>query len=476
MSAALPTNRVELSLADVARATSGELRGTDLKICGISTDSRVDLSGMLFLALVGERFDAHDFVERARQQGAAALLVEREVTTTLPTVRVKSTLAALGALGALRRKTWGGKLIAVAGSAGKTTTRAALSALLEAVEPGSVHYARGNFNNLIGVPLVLLSLSARETVAVVELGTNRPGEVEALTGMSAPDLAVLTLIGYEHTEGLGDLDGVEAEEGALFAQLGKTSVALGNVDDERVRRQLAKAPGRRVSYGQREDADYRFRVLAISERGSDLEVGRRLGGRDVVTSFRVSTLGDAGAYAACAALAAVETLLGRELSAETCTTAFASALASEAGRLCPVELTGGVLLLDDTYNANPESVESSLKTARQLADHRRVDLVLVLGEMRELGELSPSLHRKIGVAAAAQKPTLLITVAGDARLISEVASAQGVAGEFVEDAAAAAELLLERLAGPAVVLVKASRGVRAEQVVERLIAAKGRAA
>ncbi len=474
MSAPLPTNQVELSLGEVARATGGELRGaSDLKIWGVSTDSRADLTGMLFVALVGERFDAHAFVENAHEQGAAALVVERDVTTTLPTVRVKSTLAALGALGALRRRTWGGKLLAVAGSAGKTTTRAALSALLEAVEPSSVHYARGNFNNLIGVPLVLLSLAARETVAVVELGTNRPGEVEALTRMSAPDLAVLTLIGYEHTEGLGDLDGVEAEEGALFAHLPKNSVALGNADDERVARQLAKAPGRRLSYGQRAEADYRFRVLAISERGSDLEVVRQVAGRHVTTCFRVSTLGDAGAYAGCAALAAVETLLGRELSAETCNAAFASAVASEAGRLCPVELAGGILLLDDTYNANPESVASSLKTARQLADHRRADLVLVLGEMRELGELSADLHRRVGEAAAAQKPKLLIAVAGDARLFSEAAAVRGVPSEFVPDSAAAAELLLARLVGPAVVLVKASRGVRAEKVVERLVAALG---
>ena len=473
MSAPLPTNQVELSLSDVARATGGELRGADLRLCGVSTDSRADLSGRLFLALAGERFDAHDFVEQARERGAAALLVERDVKTPLPYVKVGSTLAALGALGALRRRTWGGKLVAVAGSAGKTTTRAALSALFEAVEPGRVHYARGNFNNLIGVPLVLLSLADSERIAVVELGTNRPGEVETLTRMSSPNLGVLTLIGYEHTEGLGSLDGVEAEEGALFRGCG---TALGNADDERVRRQLLGAPGRRVSYGQSAGVDYRFRVLAMSAQGSDLEVGRSVAGRRVTSQFHISTLGDAGAYAACAALAAVETLLEREVPAATCTAAFASALASEAGRLCPVELTGGILLLDDTYNANPESVESSLKTARQLADQRQVDLVLVLGEMRELGELSQGLHRQVGAAAVAQKPQLLLSVAGDARLLSEVATAHGVTTQFVQDADAAAEVLLERLRGPAVVLVKASRGVRAEKIVERLIAAKGRAA
>lgn len=473
MSAPLPSNRVELTLSDVARATGGELRGADATVRGVSTDSRTDLSGMLFLALTGERFDAHDFAAQAAERGAAALLVERDVSTTLPTVKVKSTLAALGALGALRRQTWGGKVVAVAGSAGKTTTRAALSALFEAVEPGAVHYVRGNFNNLIGVPLVLLSLTDRERIAVVELGTNRPGEVAALTRMSRPDLGVLTLIGHEHTEGLGSLDGVELEEGALLAGSG---IAVGNADDERVRAQLQMAPGYRISYGQRADVDYRFRVLDMSAHGSDLEVGRVVAGRSLTTRFHVRTLGDAGAYAACAALAAVETLLERGIAAETCTRAFASALASEAGRLCPVELTGGILLLDDTYNANPESVESSMKTARQLADQRQVELVLVLGEMRELGDLSASLHRRVGEAAAAHEPQLLLTVTGDARLMSDAASAQGVDSQFVPDAEAAAALLLQRLSGPAVVLVKASRGVRAERIVERLVAAKGRAA
>jgi UDP-N-acetylmuramoyl-tripeptide--D-alanyl-D-alanine ligase len=475
MSAPLPVNRVELSLTEVVSATGGELCGGDANIRGISTDSRGDLTGALFVALVGERFDGHDFVAKAAERGAAALLIERDVATKLPTVKVKSTLAALGALGARRRRDWGGKVVAVAGSAGKTTTRAALSALLEALEPAAVHYARGNFNNLIGVPLVLLSLAEQERLAVVELGTNRPGEVEALTKMSAPDLGVLTLIGYEHTEGLGDLDGVELEEGALFAHLG-AGIAVGNADDERVARQLARASGRRVSYGQGADADYRFRVLALSANGSDLEVGRRFAGREVTTRFRISALGEAGAYAACAALAAGETLLEREISSETLTAAFASAVASEAGRLCPVELTGGILLLDDTYNANPESVESSLETARQLADLRQAPLVLVLGEMRELGALSASLHRRIGQAAAAQRPELLVGVAGDARWLCEAAREHGVTCEFAPDSEAAAELLLARLPAPAVVLIKASRGVRAERVVELLIAAKGRAA
>lgn len=472
--ATLPTNSLELSLGEVMRATGGVLLGDPTtQVRGVVTDTRAELAGALFVALVGERFDAHDFVAQAEARGAAAILVERDVQSRLPTIRVPSTLAALGALGALRRRAWGGKVVAVAGSAGKTTTRAALSALLEAAEPGAVHYARGNFNNLIGVPLVLLSLGERERLAVVELGTNQPGEVAALTAMSAPDLGVLTLIGYEHTEGLGDLDGVEAEEGALYAGVG---VAVGNVDDERVARQLNQAAGQKLGYGKRDGADYRFRVLSLSASGSELEVTRRLSGHEVSTSFRIGTLGDAGAYAACAALCAVETLLQREMSAATLQQAFASGVASEAGRLCPVELGDGSLLLDDTYNANPESVESSLTLARQLADQRQQPLVLVLGEMRELGALSADLHRRVGEFAAGQSPDFLVTVAGDARLLGDAAAARGVPCEFAEDSEAAGELLAAQLARPAVILVKASRGVRAEKVVSRLISAKGRAA
>jgi UDP-N-acetylmuramoyl-tripeptide--D-alanyl-D-alanine ligase len=475
MSAALPSNRVQLSLSDIARITGGTLRGKNLTIRGVSTDSRADLNGTLFVALKGERFDGHDFAEKALEQGASALLVQRDVKSSLPSVRVASTLNALGALAQHRRERWGGKVVAVAGSAGKTTTRAALSALLEVAAPGAVHYARGNFNNLIGVPLVLLSLRDHERIAVVELGTNRPGEVAALTRMSTPDLGVLTLIGYEHTEGLGDLDGVEAEEGALFTALGATGIAVGNADNERVLRRLLGFAGRRVSYGQRAEADYRFSVLALSASGSELELKRQLAGREVTTRFRISALGEAGAYAACAAVASAETLLGCELSDEQLSSAFVSALASEAGRLCPSELTGGILLLDDTYNANPESVESSLRTARQLADQRGVPLVLVLGEMRELGALSPRLHRQVGAAAAAAQPQLLIAVAGDARLLKEAAAERGAVAEFCVDAEQAADVLLAKLEAPAVVLVKASRGVRAEKVVQRLLAAKGRA-
>jgi UDP-N-acetylmuramoyl-tripeptide--D-alanyl-D-alanine ligase len=474
MAAELPRNRVELSLDELAHITDGKVAGPGAaRVRGIVTDTRGPIEGGLFVALRGARFDGHDFASRAAELGAAALLVERDVPFPVPCVRVASTLGALGALGQHFRRRWGGKLIAVAGSAGKTTTRAAISALLESVEPGSVAYQPGNFNNAIGVPLVLLSLSSLQRLAVVEIGTNAPGEVAGLARLAEPDAGVLTLIGYEHTEGLGDLDGVEREEGALFAALPSGGLAVGNLDDERVARQLAGAARRTVSYGQSEHADFRFSVLGLSESGTELELVSR---GDMPRRFRTELLGAAGAYAACAAVAVTESLLERRFPAELLSRAFSLPIVHESGRLRPITLADGGLLLDDSYNSNPESLESSLRAARAIADARSSSLLLVLGEMRELGALSEALHRRCGELAAEAAPRWLLAISGDARHLGEAARSRGVAADFASDAETAADLLLSRLEAGDVVLVKASRGVQAEKVVQRVVMARGRAA
>jgi UDP-N-acetylmuramoyl-tripeptide--D-alanyl-D-alanine ligase len=215
MESALPENQARFTLGELARATGGTLAGpggAEREVVGVSTDSRASLGGKLFVALKGERFDGHSFAEGAAKAGAAAILVENDVgALPIPALRVPSTLGALGAIAGLHRSRFPGRLIAVGGSAGKTTTRSAVGAVLELCAPGRVHQTSGNLNNLIGVPLVLLGLTPEQRYAVVELGTNAPGEVAALTAMAKPDAGLLTLIGLEHTEGLGDLDGVERE-------------------------------------------------------------------------------------------------------------------------------------------------------------------------------------------------------------------------------------------------------------------------
>jgi len=478
MASLIPENDARFTLAEVARVTSGALHGVDAECAGVTTDSRSDLRGRLFVALRGERFDGHDFAKQALAAGARAVLVEREVPgITGPFVKVSSTLAALGALAADHRARWSGRIVGVAGSAGKTTTRSAIAAVLDTVAAGEVHYATGNLNNLIGVPMVLLGLREEHSLGVVEIGTNAPGEVRALSLMAAPNLAVLTLIGIEHSEGLGDLDGIEREEAEIWSGLAVGGVALFNADDARVARTVAssRAAAVSLSYGVREDSQYRLLSRETTALGgSRLRVARRNDFVQDTLEFETPLLGNPGAYAALAALAVGEWAVKRPLEASEMTAALSRS--GEPGRLTPIALADGTLVLDDSYNSNPASVSSSLSTARELAESRGSRLVLVIGEMRELGALSSVQHAEIGELLARSGAALLLAIAGDARAFVPPAKRAGIAASFVESSAEALAQLLPRLTPKDVVLVKASRGVRAELLVRGLVEAIGRAA
>jgi len=472
MATALPENRAPFSFAELLSLTGGELASGNAagSVTGVVTDSRADVRGKLFVALAGERFDAHAFVADVARAGAAAVLVERAVEAPgVPVVRVKSTLAALGELGRAQRRRFRGKVVAVAGSAGKTTTRSAIGAVLDALAPGAVHQTHGNLNNLIGVPLVLLGLTEAQRFAVVEIGTNAPGEVAALTRLVEPDLGVLTLIGIEHSEGLGDLDGIEREEAALFDGIGAAGVAIGNADDERVARCLAAATaGERVGYGFGAAATLRAERRGSSGGRQRLAVLSREGAFEL----ELPLLGEAGAYAALAAIAVAERLVPGALDARLLSAAFSRA--GEPGRLEAHELADGTLVLDDAYNANPASARASLRTAREIALERKARLVLVLGEMRELGALSSREHAGLGEAIGASGAAALVAVSGDARLYLDGALASGIDACFAADSDAALDAVRARVRPGDVVLVKASRGVRAERVVAGLLAGGAR--
>ncbi|MES1179142.1 MAG: UDP-N-acetylmuramoyl-tripeptide--D-alanyl-D-alanine ligase [Myxococcales bacterium] len=477
MASLIPENSAAFSLFDVASLTFGSLLGANASCVGVTTDSRADLRGRLFVALRGERFDGHDFARQAIAAGAAGVLLEREVPGLVgPQVRVASTLGALGALANAHRTRWAKRIVGVAGSAGKTTTRSAITAVLSALFPGAVHFASGNLNNLIGVPMVLLGLSPEHRVGVVEIGTNAPGEVRALSAMAAPDVAVLTLIGLEHTEGLGDLDGIEREEGEIWSGLPVEGLAVANADDERVQRTVAAlTPHRTLSYGYSEHANYRLRErTANALGGSVLDIARRTPFAQDVIQLETPLLGEAGAYATLAALAVGEWVSGAAL--EAAIVARALSTAGEPGRLTPLELADGTVVLDDSYNSNPASVLSSLKTAREIAQARGARLVLVLGEMRELGALSAEQHEQVAASLGETGAAVLVAVAGDAQRFVPAALKAGLDAHFAETAEQALGLLLPKLAPKDVVLVKASRGVKAERLVRGLIEAKGRAA
>jgi UDP-N-acetylmuramoyl-tripeptide--D-alanyl-D-alanine ligase len=486
MATPIPENAARFSLSEIAEATGGQVcAGRERDVVGVTTDSRSAVLHKLFVALPGERYDGHGFVGQVAAAGAAAVLVERDVSvpsSELGIVRVRSTLDALGALGRLHRRRWGGTLIAVAGSAGKTTTRSAIAAALGAVLPGAVHFAAGNLNNRVGVPMVLFGLQPTHRAAVVEIGTNLPGEVGKLAQVCEPDIGVLTLIALEHGEGLGSLDDIEREEGALFAGLGAAATALANADDERCVRQLiGSSTSHKLLYGRHANADYRLlERRSIGASGSELEIERpqslrRSAPPGVVPRERVRfvcpLLGEAGAYAALAAVAVCDRVGADRVMPEALASALAGA--GEPGRLMPIELPDGTVVLDDTYNANPASMTSSLAAARELADARGAELVLVLGEMRELGADSSDEHLRVGRTAAGSGARAVVAVSGEARHYAEAARAAGTQADFAADARAACELVRRHVRATDVVLVKGSRGVGLESVVKSLIEERG---
>jgi UDP-N-acetylmuramoyl-tripeptide--D-alanyl-D-alanine ligase len=477
MATRIPPNAAAFTVSEIVEATGGVLAaGSADSVHGVATDTRQNLEGKLFVALRGERFDGHAFVADAVRAGASAVLVSEEtvVAERAAVVRVRCTLSALGALGRWHRLRWGGKLVAIGGSAGKTTTRAAVQAALEVVAPGAVHSTLGNLNNRVGVPMTLLGLEAEHRVAVVEVGTNARGEVAELGHVTAPDLAVLTVIGLEHTAGLGDLDGIEHEEGDLLRALRTGGIAIANGDDPRALRQLERChAATRLSYGTSPRNDYRLvRHEPLESGRTRLVLSRRNRGDTDELGADAGVVGLAGGLAITAALAVAESFAQRGLERAEFEAAVSRLGLGEPGRLVPVVLGDGSLVLDDSYNSNPASARASLDAAQEIASLRGTRLVAVLGEMRELGAASQAEHKALGDSVEADE---LLAVAGDAELVAVAARARGLRTRFAQDAAAAAEAVLGLVKPGDVVLVKGSRGVGLERVVERLVRAGGRA-
>ena len=478
MATPIPSNLAEFTLQEIQRIVGAEWLGNgtdqsraDLSVVGVETDSRKSLNGKLFVALGGDHFDAHQFVAQAERAGAVAALVERRVDTAghMPQLRVKSCLAALGELARAHRSRFQLPVIAVAGSCGKTTTKAILGALLRETLTRPVLVTPGNLNNLIGAPMVLLRLSQEHQAAVVEVGTNQPGEVARLTEIVAPTASILTLIDVEHSEGLGDLDSIEMEESAVLRDVG---IAIGNTDDARVARQLASSGARVVSYGTTASADYRVTMSSVGVKGSELVVQRPA---TEALKFRAPLYGEPQGLAVAAATAVVEQVLGCSVSARQIADSLTKDGVLPAGRLRVVELSDGSLVVDDAYNANPASVNAAIKVAYQLAANgdgalRRVHLVL--GEMRELGRLSEREHCRIGDRLAHLAPTSVTAVAGDARLFLR-GLAQDSASSFVGNWQSAWDALAPELQPGDVVLVKGSRGVQLDCLVNAMLSEIG---
>ena len=484
MGTPIPVNHARLSLDEIVGATGGALVADSgaTGVVGVSTDTRELPRGAAFVALSGERFDGHQHLDAAAAAGARVVIVERDVTAPpgLAVIRVPSTLVALGDLARFHARRWraiGGprRVVAITGSAGKTTTRVAAQALLEALAPGQVLATTGNLNNRVGLPLTVLGLDEEHRVAVLEVGTSLPGEIALLAAIAEPDVAVLTLVAEAHVAALGSLDGVQAEKGALLRALPEGAVAIANGDDARASAELAASPARRrVRYGFAPGLD----VVIAARRPEGLSAARLTVTRAAGTvSFVTPLLGEAGALATAAALAVADAV-GADLGAPPLVdgarleSVFARAeVGGGGGRLVPRLLADGLALVDDSYNANPASTRASIRAARELAAATGRRLVLVLGEMRELGVASDEGHDAVGIAAAESGAGAIVAVAGAARRIADAARAAGAPVTFADDVAAAARDVLEIVRPTDLVLVKGSRGVATERVVRALVAA-----
>lgn len=479
MATPIPDNAATFTLDDLIAHTRGSIihRGAAISVAGVSTDSRQIRQGNAFVALCGERFDGHDHLRSASDAGASVLVVSRDVDVAGPAaiVKVDDTLEALGRLARVHRrrwehqaqaKGWDGKVIAVTGSAGKTTTCRATAAVLDALGPGAVHTPVGNLNNAIGVPMVLLGLNARHSHAVVEIGTSSAGEIAYGAGLAEPDVGLVTLVTRAHTEGLGGIEAVAREKGALFAGVREGGACVANADDPLVVAQLARTSGARVvTFGRSPEAD--VRVVGVEHRGwhgQDLRIQVRGHGKALTAS--VPLLGDAGVFASAAALAVASAVWGDRIDWQLATAGL-SALHAEPGRLRARSLGCGAILIDDTYNANPASMRDSIEVAARIAHDASRRLVLVLGEMRELGEDAAREHERVGEQLAALRPDAVIAVGGEARGFVRSASPD-VFGQVVSDARHAAEVISIVVGPEDVILVKGSRGIALERVVRAL--------
>lgn len=484
MATSIPENRARFTVARIAEATGGEILRPGGPSIGVCTDTRQIREGMAFIALEGERFDAHAFLDEAVRRGASTLIVSKRenLPENAAVVLVRDTRKSLGDLARAHRLSWASQphpegaraLVAVTGSAGKTTTRKTITALLESVASGQVHSSLGNLNNEIGVPMTLLGLEPQHRFAVVEMGTSGPGEIARLSEIAVPDAGVLTLVAAAHTAGLGTVDDVAFEKGSLFAALNEGGIAIANADDERVLAQLRRTQARRIlGYGFGEQATYRIlERQSLGLEGSRLRIERPElvpgGTRRGVVEVTSPLLGDAGAMAVAAALAVVEALMAVTISSERASSALASLADSSDGRLSARELSDGTVLIDDSYNANPASMRSSIATAAEIAREQGRRLVLVLGEMRELGEASAAEHDAVGELADLSSAAWVLAVSGDAVRMADRARERGVRAECVPDARAASAFATKNVQPGDLVLIKGSRGVRLEEVVRAL--------
>lgn len=446
-----------MHLATAARAIGAQHLGADVSLQGVSTDSRSIAAEELFVALRGERFDGHAFVNAVQARGAAAAMVDTHFTltqTTLPLMVVADTRVALGRLAAWWRSTLNARVIAVAGSNGKTTTKEMLASILRcAVGETAMLATRGNLNNDIGVPLTVLQMRAAHQLCAIEIGMNHPGEIAGLAAIVQPDVALVTNAQREHLEFMQSIDAVAIENAGVYEALSAQGVAVINADDERAAVFRAAAGARRVvDFSLTRSATvtaHIHRTALVSTftlrcPAGDIDVQLAIPGRHNILNALAAA---AAAYAAGVSLPAIGAGL--------------NAFQAYAGRLQVKSARGGATVIDDTYNANPDSVRAAIDVLMTNPNHT----VLVLGDMGEVGEQGADFHAEVGRYARDCGVQTLLAL-GESTAHSVAAFGEG-ARHFgtLEDLLAYVQ---HELNAHTTLLVKGSRFMQMERVVQAL--------
>jgi UDP-N-acetylmuramoyl-tripeptide--D-alanyl-D-alanine ligase len=440
-------------LSELAQAVAGQVIGADVKCSGVSTDTRTLAPGDLFVALPGDNFDGHNYLDTARQLGAAAALVQRPVDVALPQLQVADTQQGLGYIGGWNRDQFSAPLIAITGSSGKTTVKNMVNAVLS--QRGKTLATEGNFNNEIGVPLTLLRLTPEYQYAVVEMGAAAQGDIRWLCEIGKPTVSILLNAMPAHLQGFGSVEGVAQAKGEIFDGLDEQGIAIINADQTFAEQWRQRAtPARILDFGLH---------TAAAVTATDIEslgiAGSRFRAITPVGEMTM-TIAIGGVHNVANALAAVCAGLACELSLAEIAAGLAT-VAATPGRLSVRQAQGGATVIDDCYNANPGSVRAALTLLADCGGRR----IAVLGTMKELGDDSELLHREVGEFAAqcgidvlwGVGDELRATVAGfgqGGRHFGDMDELRAALGEIDEDGNQ--------------VLVKGSRGAGMERVVSTL--------
>ncbi|MEM8660828.1 MAG: UDP-N-acetylmuramoyl-tripeptide--D-alanyl-D-alanine ligase [Pseudomonadota bacterium] len=444
-----------LMLSELLEPLQAQLVGDDIQISGVTTDSRQIKDGDLFVALKGECFDGHDFLEKAAAAGASAALVSRDSEQSLSQLKVDDTQQALGLLGAHNRSMYQGPLVAITGSSGKTSVKNMLRSVFS--QKGQTLATAGNFNNEIGVPLTLLELAPDVQYAVVEMGAGKAGDITWLCELGRPTVSVLLTVMPAHLETFGTVDDIASAKGEIFDGLGAGDHAVINADLPWAQRWRERAGAASVIdfARQKSAAITASEVQLLGLDGirftlqtplGDMNVELKLPGEHNVINAMAST-----AVGIACGLDLTEIKAGLEL------------VESTPGRLARSVAPSGAMVIDDCYNANPGSVRAAISALSGCEGQR----TLILGAMRELGSTSASLHRDMGEAAREAGIEQFIGVGEELR---GAVSAFGEGGIWFADCESAIDALVNEFGAGDVVLIKGSRGARMERVLQALLA------